>query len=89
MLEQASYDELFERASDQVENRFLMSILLAKRVNQLRNGAEPLVETKKTDSKEEVVFREIIEGKLEWTDNRNESDEVSLDENSIELNTED
>ena len=89
MLEQASYDELFERASDQVQNRFLMSILLAKRVNQLRNGAEPLVETKKTDSKEEVVFREIIEGKLEWTDNRNESDEVSLDENSIELNTED
>ena len=66
-----------------------MSILLAKRVNQLRNGAEPLVETKKTDTKEEVVFREIIEGKLEWTDNRNESDEVSLDENSIELNTED
>ena len=89
MLEQASYDELFERASDQVQNRFLMSILLAKRVNQLRNGAEPLVETKKTDTKEEVVFREIIEGKLEWTDNRKESDEVSLDENSIELNTED
>tara|TARA_B100001559_G_C16037940_1_gene411090 strand:- start:265 stop:534 length:270 start_codon:yes stop_codon:yes gene_type:complete len=89
MLEQASYDELFERATDQVQNRFLMSILLAKRVNQLRNGAEPLVETKKTDTKEEVVFREIIEGKLEWTDNRNESDEVSLDENSIELNTED
>ncbi|MFL2931378.1 MAG: DNA-directed RNA polymerase subunit omega [bacterium] len=89
MLEQASYDELFERASDQVQNRFLMSILLAKRVNQLRNGAEPLVETKKTDTKEEVVFREIIEGKLEWSDNRNESDEVSLDENSIELNTED
>jgi DNA-directed RNA polymerase subunit K/omega len=89
MLEQASYDELFERASDQVQNRFLMSILLAKRVNQLRNGAEPLVETKKTDTKEEVVFREIIEGKLEWTDNRNESDEVSLDENSIELNTQD
>ena len=89
MLEQASYDELFERASDQVENRFLMSILLAKRVNQLRNGAEPLVETKTTDSKEEVVFREIIERKLEWTDTRNDSEEVLLDENSIELNSED
>tara|TARA_A100001037_G_C15138469_1_gene632399 strand:+ start:2863 stop:3132 length:270 start_codon:yes stop_codon:yes gene_type:complete len=89
MLEQASYDELFELATDQVQNRFLMSILLAKRVNQLRNGAEPLVETKKTDTKEEVVFREIIEGKLEWTDTRNDSEEVLLDENSIELNTED
>ena len=89
MLEQASYDELFERASDEVKNRFLMSILLAKRVNQLRNGAEALVETKKSDSKEEVVFREIIEGKLEWTDTRNESEEVLLDKNSIELNTED
>jgi DNA-directed RNA polymerase subunit K/omega len=89
MLEQASYDELFERASDEVKNRFLMSILLAKRVNQLRNGAEPLVETKKSDTKEEVVFREIIEGKLEWADTRNESEEVLLDENSIELNTED
>ena len=89
MLEQASYDELFERASDKVKNRFLMSILLAKRVNQLRNGAEPLVETKKSDTKEEVVFREIIEGKLEWADTRNESEEVLLDENAIELNTED
>lgn len=89
MLEQASYDELFERASDEVKNRFLMSILLAKRVNQLRNGAEPLVETKKSDTKEEVVFREIIEGKLEWADTRNESEEVLLDENAIELNTED
>ncbi len=88
MLEQASYDELFERASDEVENRFLMSILLAKRVNQLRNGAEPLVETKKSDTKEEVVFREIIEGKLEWIDTRNESEDI-LDENSIELNPED
>ena len=89
MLEQASYDELFERASDEVKNRFLMSILLAKRVNQLRNGAEPLVETKKSDTKEEVVFREIIEGKVEWADTRNESEEVLLDENAIELNTED
>ena len=89
MLEQASYDELFERASDEVQNRFLLSILLAKRVNQLRNGAEPLVETKKSDSKEEIVFREIIEGKLEWTDTSNEPGEVLMDENSLELNTQD
>jgi len=89
MLEQASYDELFERASNEVQNRFLLSILLAKRVNQLRNGAEPLVETKKSDSKEEIVFREIIEGKLEWTDTSNESGEPLLDENSVELNTQD
>ncbi|MED5579726.1 MAG: DNA-directed RNA polymerase subunit omega [Nitrospinota bacterium] len=89
MLEQASYDELFERASNEVQNRFLLSILLAKRVNQLRNGAEPLVETKKSDTKEEIVFREIIEGKLEWTDTSNESGEALLDENSVELNTQD
>ena len=89
MLEQASYDELFKRASNEVQNRFLLSILLAKRVNQLRNGAEPLVETKKSDSKEEIVFREIIEGKLEWTDTSNESGEPLLDENSVELNTQD
>ncbi len=89
MLEQASYDELFERASNEIQNRFLLSILLAKRVNQLRNGAEPLVETKKSDSKEEIVFREIIEGKLEWTDTSNESGEPLLDENSVELNTQD
>lgn len=61
-----SYDEMFEEALKIVDNRFLLSVLLAKRVSQLRKGAEPLVDSQGLHSHEEIVFCEIIEGKLEW-----------------------
>ena len=41
-------------------------MLLAKRVSQLRRGAEPLVPARPQETPEQVVFREIIEEKLEW-----------------------
>jgi len=66
MTSQTSYDELFEQALNTVQNRFLLSVLLAKRVAQLRKGSEPLVNAQGMDTFEKVVFLEIIEGKLEW-----------------------
>ncbi len=61
-----SYDEMFEEALGIVKNRFLLSVLLAKRVAQLRRGTEPLVPSQPNETPEEIVFREIIEEKLEW-----------------------
>lgn len=66
MISQTSYDEIFEQALNKVENRFLLSVILAKRVHQLRRGAEPLVPAQDLDTHEEIAFREIIEEKLEW-----------------------
>lgn len=62
----ATYDEMFEEALHVVKNRFLLSVLLAKRVAQLRRGAEPLVPAQPQETPEQVVFREIVEEKLEW-----------------------
>ena len=66
MASNLMYDDLFEQAQNIVKNRFLFSVLLAKRVTQLRKGAEPLVAAQDLHSHEEVVYREIIEEKLEW-----------------------
>ncbi|MBI2178082.1 MAG: DNA-directed RNA polymerase subunit omega, partial [Candidatus Tectomicrobia bacterium] len=66
MAVQHGYDNLFEQALNTVNNRFLLSVLLAKRVAQLRKGAEPLVDSQGRLSHEEIVYREIVEGKLEW-----------------------
>lgn len=66
MVAKAGYDHSFEQALKKVENRFLLSVVLAKRVAQLRKGAEPLVDAKGLATMEEIVYREIIEDKLEW-----------------------
>ncbi len=69
-----TYDEMFEEALHVVKNRFLLSVLLAKRVAQLRRGAEPLVFSHPHETPEQVVFREIIEEKLEWRKTASEFD---------------
>lgn len=66
MASPQSYDDMFEQALNIVNNRFLLSVLLAKRVSQIRKGAEPLVDAQGLVTPEEVVYREIVEGKLEW-----------------------
>lgn len=66
MVAKASYDHSFEAAMNKVKNRFLLSVVLAKRVAQLRKGAEPLVDSKGLATMEEIVYQEIIEDKLEW-----------------------
>ncbi|MEE9240864.1 MAG: DNA-directed RNA polymerase subunit omega [bacterium] len=66
MVAKAGYDHSFEAAMNKVKNRFLLSVVLAKRVAQLRKGAEPLVDAKGLATMEEIVYQEIIEDKLEW-----------------------
>lgn len=56
---------LLTQALERVQNRFLLTNVIAKRVIQLRKGSEPLIETNEEDY-ETIALREIIEGKLEW-----------------------
>ncbi len=67
MASRTTYDHHFEDALKMLNNnRFLLSVVLAKRVTQLRKGAEPLVDAHGVETHEEIVFLEIIEEKLEW-----------------------
>jgi DNA-directed RNA polymerase omega subunit len=56
---------LLTQAMDRVQNRFLLTNLLAKRIMQLRKGSEPLIETEDKDY-ETIALKEIVEGKLKW-----------------------
>jgi len=52
-----------EDCLDQVDNRFALVALAAKRARQLENGAEPLVEARKNKSAVKAL-REIADGKV-------------------------
>lgn len=65
------YDELKEeRIVNQVGGRFKLSTLIQKRLVQLNQGANPLIDTTQTD-KMEIVLQEIRVGKirLDMSDN--------------------
>ena len=66
MVSSLTYDRQFEAAMDKVSNRFLFTVVLSRRVAQLKKGAEPLVESHGLDTYEEIVFQEILDEKLEW-----------------------
>jgi DNA-directed RNA polymerase subunit K/omega len=86
MASSLTYDQIFEAAMDKVKNRFLLSVILAKRVTQLRKGAEPLVDSQGLATHEEIVFKEIIEGKLEW---RQTPVQANMDDMDQEYSAED
>ena len=69
-----------KKRSVSLKNRFLLSVLLAKRVAQLRRGAEPLVPSQSHETPEEIVFREIIEEKLEWRKTASALDLTDMDQ---------
>jgi DNA-directed RNA polymerase omega subunit len=54
-----------EKALSMVGNAFILTILLAERVKELRQGAKPLVTT---DSKNpnDIALREICEGRISY-----------------------
>jgi DNA-directed RNA polymerase omega subunit len=47
------------------DNRYLLSVSVAKRVSQLQGGAKPLVETSKFEKPVDVALREIAAGLIE------------------------
>ena len=69
-----------EDCLEKVDNRFGLIHLAAKRVRQLRSGAEPLVVCKNKDIV--VALREIAAGKVYQL---KESDSLPMPENTPEL----
>ena len=86
MASSLTYEQIFEAAMDKVKNRFLLSVILAKRVTQLRKGAEPLVDSKGLATHEEIVFKEIVEDKLKW---RQTPVQANMDDMDQEYSAED
>ena len=55
---------LLNEASKVVSNPDILINLISKRVRQLRNGAEPLVQSLEKLTLEDIALREIIEKKI-------------------------
>lgn len=55
-----------EDCLNQVPNRFLLTMIAAKRTKQLYKGADNLVENKSGNKKVVLSLREIAAGKVEY-----------------------
>ena len=55
-----------EDCLENVENRFLLVMLSAKRVKQLYKGAKPLIENKSENKNVVLSLREIAAGKVKF-----------------------
>ncbi len=60
-----------EDCLEKVDNRFKLIHIAAKRVRQLRNGAEPLVDSKNTDIV--VALREVAAGNVFGTEDNDDT----------------
>ena len=62
-----------EDCLENVDNRFLLVMLAAKRVKQLYKGAKPLIDNKSENKNVVLSLREIAAGKVksEYTGRRN------------------
>ena len=72
MIELEMHDrmELVREAQDVVKSRYLLCILVAQRIHQLENGAEPTIEVDQEDHNNTKMFfemglREIIDGNMD------------------------
>lgn len=70
MKQEITYDTLLER----IPNKYVLTITAGKRVREIVSGAPLLVKTSKKDTLVRKVFKEIVEGKLTYTDELLNSD---------------
>lgn len=54
-----------EDCLQQIPNRFLLTIVAAKRAKQLYKGSQPLIENKAGNKKIVLALREVAAGKVE------------------------
>lgn len=57
---------LLNEATKVIPNANILTNLISKRVKQLRNGSEPLVESLEKLSLEDIALKEIIEHKITY-----------------------
>ncbi len=55
---------LLDAAIKKIGNRYVTTMLIAKRIRQLYHGASPLVECEENESSFTIAVREIAEGRL-------------------------
>lgn len=55
---------LLDAAIKKIGNRYITTMLIAKRIRQLYHGARPLVEPEENESSFTIAVREIAEGHL-------------------------
>ena len=55
-----------EDCLEEIPNRFLLTMVAAKRAKQLYKGAKPLIENKAHNKKIVLALREIAEGVVEF-----------------------
>ena len=60
--------QLLEEAAKVIPNTAILVNVVSKRVRQLTNGRPPLVEVGPRMSHADIVFKEIIEGKIKVED---------------------
>ena len=71
MKQEITYDALLEK----IPNKYILPIASGKRVRELVSGSPLLVKVNKKDTLVKRVFKEIVEGKLTYT---NEADSVEM-----------
>ncbi len=72
--------ERIEKAVDKIGGRFKLTVLMQKRLVELRRGAPPLVPAEDNDDDYDVVLEEILQGKLNFEDRFDEEDAEDEDE---------
>ncbi len=64
-----------EEAVEKIGGRFKFTVLMQKRLVELQRGAPPLVPAEGDKDNYEVILDEILQGKLEFQDRFQESEE--------------
>lgn len=64
MKQEITYDTLLEK----IPNKYILTIAAGKRVREIVSGSPLLVKTSKKDTLVRKVFKEIVEGKLTYTE---------------------
>jgi DNA-directed RNA polymerase subunit omega len=63
-------EQLNAKALEQVGyDRYLLSVAVGKRVEELTNGAKPLIDAKKNTQPTEIAIAEIAEGLIKVKEN--------------------
>ncbi len=63
-----------EDAADKVGGRFKLTVLMQKRIVELRRGAPALVPAEDEDDDYDIVLDEILQGKLNFEDRFDEDE---------------
>ena len=69
--------ELIEKAAQIVGDNQLLVNIVSKRVQQLNQGADPFVPTTPEMGSGDIALIEIIEGKIVWREDGDESSHIS------------